>query len=308
MSQSTTREITPILEGYGFFENPHWRGDQLWLADKAKGVVYGVSEDGEVEEGGRFDETITGIGWTPEGALLVATLDLTVWRRDADGSLVRHADLTAADPHHMTDMLVDKQGRMYLAHAGFSLRKPEPFTPSTIIRVDLDGSHVVAATDVFLPNTMSLRDGGSTFLVGETMGQRLTAFAVRADGSLTNRHDFATFGPPLSTEELFSALRGDPDSTSTMVPDGHTNDAEGAVWVADVAARDRVIRVREGGEILDEIVVDGAKIYACELGGDDGRTLFMCAAVREWGSGANVGSDDESASLLTCRVDVPATV
>jgi sugar lactone lactonase YvrE len=296
--------ITALIEGYGFFENPRWRDGRLWLADKAQGVVYAVGEDGSVEAAAKPAGTITGIGWTPEGRLLVATDDLVIWRREEDGSLVQHVDLHAADPHHMTDMLVDAAGRMYLAHAGFNLREAEPRKPSTLIRVDPDGSHVVAATDVLLPNTMSLRDGGSTLVVGETMGQRITAFDVAEDGSLSNRRDWGSFGPPLTTDELFAALRGDPDSTAAMLPDGHTGDSEGAVWVADVGPRSRVLRMQHGGEIMDEIIVEDAKIYACELGGADGRTLFLCAATPSWSSGGKV-EGELGAKLLTCRVEVP---
>jgi sugar lactone lactonase YvrE len=147
---------------------------------------------------------------------------------------------------------------------------------------------------LWFPNGMALTDA-AVLLVGETFGNRVTAFDVEPDGSLTNRRVWAEFGPLPSTTELGNAL-----GQLVVAPDGCSLDADGALWVAD-GSHSRVVRVREGGAITDEIR-PGLGTFACMLGGADGRTLFICAAPDF--DGRNRAAATE-AKLLALRVDVP---
>jgi len=88
-----------------------------------------------------------------------------------------------------------------------------------------------------------------------------------------------------------------------VAPDGISGpDAEGAIWVAD-ALGNRVVRVREGGEIAEEISTGEVGVYACVLGGENGRTLFLCTAP---GFAEHERRDTREARLLAVDVAVPA--
>jgi sugar lactone lactonase YvrE len=163
-----------------------------------------------------------------------------------------------------------------------------------LLRVDPDGSVTQVAEDMWFPNGSVLTDDG-VLLVDETFGNRITAFDVDAEGTLTNRRVWASFGDLPTERDLQAAL-----GQLVVGPDGCGLDAEGALWIAD-ALGNRVLRIREGGEIAEEVPV-GTGVFACMLGGQDGRTLFLCAAPdfdREARSAAR------EAQLLSCHVDVP---
>jgi sugar lactone lactonase YvrE len=166
-----------------------------------------------------------------------------------------------------------------------------------LVRVDPDGSVSVAAAGLLFPNGSVITPDGSTLIVAESWAQRLTAFDLQADGSLANRREWAGFAPPQAP-----AGPGQPAQWG-CAPDGITLDAEGAVWVAD-AANKRAIRVREGGELLEEIRAGDLDVIACTLGGDDGHTLFLCTTP-DFRLPPEEAARTRPARILTCRVEVP---
>jgi sugar lactone lactonase YvrE len=168
-------------------------------------------------------------------------------------------------------MLVDYEGRAWVGNFGFDLFGGAPACPTVLIRVEPGGTALAAAHDLVFPNGAVLTPDGRTLIIAETFANRLSAFTV-SDGLLTTRRTWAAFGNFPSTAEVARIV-----NEADVVPDGICLDAEGAVWVADVANR-RLIRVAEGGKILDELKTNGLCAFACMLGGDDGRTLFACAA------------------------------
>ena len=86
-------------------------------------------------------------------------------------------------------------------------------------------------------------------------------------------------------------------------PDGCTLDAEGHLWVAD-GLGGPTCRIAPGGDIVDEIELpDGLAVFACMLGGEDGRTLLLCAAPDFLEVSRR---DAREAVLLTTTVEVPA--
>jgi sugar lactone lactonase YvrE len=266
-------ELKVLVDGYTFFECPRWRDGRLWLSDFYTETVIAVTPDGQVEDIAHVAGQPSGLGWLPDGRLLIVSMkDQKILRQEADGSLVEHADLSGVATGHLNDMVVDSAGRAYVGNFGFDLMAGETPVTTTLIRVDPDGTVSVAADGLAFPNGTVITPDGATMILSESFGNRLSAFSVGADGSLGERRDWATFGPlpaaGLGTEEIFAGL--------AVAPDGIGLDAEGAIWVAD-ALHDRVIRVREGGEITDEIQI-GMGAYACMLGGPEGRTLYACAA------------------------------
>jgi sugar lactone lactonase YvrE len=305
MMLNPERSIETLVDGYGFFEGPHWRPDKrLWLVDKGHKAVYAVTADGDVETiaEGLFSAP-NGITWLPDGRLLMGMESCEVLRVEPDGSVVEHVDLRPHIPvGYISEIIADPQGYVYVAHVGFDMRSFAPFQPASILRIDPDLTVSVAADDLRLPNNMSLRDNGTTLVSSEMLAQQLTMWDIGANGALSNRRAWATFGDPMGSDDLLASLQGDANSLATLFPDGHTNDAEGAIWAADVSYPSRCVRIGQGGEIFDEIRVEGLNFYACELGGPDGDTLFICAAP-EWQNGAR---STGTAKLLTCRVEVPA--
>jgi sugar lactone lactonase YvrE len=168
-------------------------------------------------------------------------------------------------------MLVDHEGRAWVGNFGFDLLGGARACPTVLICVKPDGTAQVVADELWFPNGMVLTPDGRTLIVAETFMNRLSAFTVTGD-RLSERRTWAAFGLPSTSTDVSEMI-----AQAAVVPDGICLDAEGAVWVADVV-RNRFIRVAEGGAILDERKTDGLNAFACMLGGEDGRTLFACAA------------------------------
>jgi sugar lactone lactonase YvrE len=291
----TAGEPTVVLDGYSYLECPRWRDGRLWVSDFYTNQVVATDCRGSTEVVAEVPGQPSGLGFLPDGrALVVSMRDHRILVRSGSGELSEHADLSGAVPGMLNDMIVDERGRAYVGNFGFDLMGGADLRYTTLTRVDPDGTVTTVAEDLGFPNGMVILPGG-VLVVAETFAGRLTAFDVDEDGGLRNRRVWAQFGETPQTEDVEEAVQ-----RLQVAPDGICADAEGAIWVAD-AIGSRVIRVREGGEIIDEIPA-GTGVFACMLGGDDGRTLFLCAApsfpeherrpVRE-------------AQLLAVHVDVP---
>jgi len=215
-----------------------------------------------VDLAGRSEEVVevagqpSGLGWTPDGKLLVVSMtDRRLLRLEAEG-LVEVADLAALASFHCNDMVVDEQGRAYVGNFGFDLDGQGEFAKAALILVEPDGRARIAADDLAFPNGSVITPDGRTLIVAESFAARLTAFEIGSDGSLGGRREWAK-------------LTG-------AVPDGICLDAEGAVWVASPVSNE-VLRIREGGEVLDRIPTSQSAI-ACMLGGPGRRTLFVLSS------------------------------
>ena len=261
---------TTLVEGLRFGECPRWHEGRLWISDFYDGAVLSVGEDGEVRREVEIDGEPAGIGWLPDGRLLVAErLSRRVLRVEPDGSLVEHANLNDVATFHVNDMLVDPAGGAYVGNFGFDLDAflaehgipaalAEPGPPSAnLARIDAGGTVSVAAPEMRFPNGMVLTDDGRTLVVAETIALRLSAFAVSADDGL------------LSDRRVWAALDG-------VAPDGIALDHSGAIWVANAIAPECLL-VAEGGAVKERVETT-QPCYACGLGGADGRTLFMVTA------------------------------
>jgi len=289
-------EFTPLISGLSFTECPRWRDGRLYFSDFYTHRVLAVATDGTAETIAHVPNQPSGLGFLPDGRLLIVSMrDRKVLRREADGSLAVHADLSALAPWHANDMLVDHDGRAWVGNFGFDLTGGAPPRTTVLICVEPDGAARIAADGLGFPNGMVLTPDRKTLIVAESFASRLSAFSV-SGGSLSERRTWAAFGNPPRSADHGSALR-----ELAVAPDGICLDAEGAVWVAD-ATHQRLLRVAEGGRILDELTAGGLGLFACMLGGDDGRTLFVCAAptFREAEAAAN-----HRASILMTKVGVP---
>ena len=291
------REVTTLFEGGRFFEGPRWRDGTWWISDFYRRTVSRIATDGTETVVTEVEAQPSGLGWLPDGSLVISSMKDHKVLRFADGELSVLADLEGMVGGHLNDLVTDAHGHTFVGNFGFDLMGGGAPAPATLIRVDPDGTATVAARDLHFPNGTVITPDGSTLIVGETTGNRYTAFDLAPDGTLSNRRVWAAFGALPQAETFLEGM-----ALIKVAPDGCSLDAEGHIWSAD-ALNNRCVRVAPGGEIVDEITVPGdLGIYACQLGGDDGRTLLLCAAP-DFFEHNRIGSDD--AILFTTTVDVP---
>jgi sugar lactone lactonase YvrE len=253
-----------IREGLFFGEGPRWHDGRLWYSDFYAHAVHAMGADGEDERVLELDGQPSGLGWLPDGRLLIVSmLDRRVLRVETTGEVAVHADLALLATGHCNDMVVDAQGRAYVGNFGFDIEAPRergvPPPPAVLALVGTDGSVSVAATDMLFPNGTVITPDGRTLIIAESIGRRLTAFDIGTDGSLSGRRVWADL------------------SAIPVSPDGICLDAEGAVWAAN-ALSPVAVRVAEGGTVLREAEFSQT-CFACMLGGEDGRQLYGLTAV-----------------------------
>jgi sugar lactone lactonase YvrE len=264
-----------LLTGVVFGESPRWHDGRLWFSDWGAREVVTVDPDGHRDVVQRMPVFPFSLDWLPDGRLLIVSSGLQ--RREPDGSLVTHADLSRLGPA-WNEIVVDGRGNAYVNQAGFDLMSGAEPTSGTIALATPDGAAREVADGVWFPNGMAVTPDNSTLIVAESYRSRLTAFDIGPGGDLSNRRVWADLG--------------------TDVPDGICLDAEGAIWYADVPNR-HCVRVREGGEVLQTIAVDRG-CFSCALGGPDGRTLFIVAT--EWRGPEAMFQGEPTGQVLTVEV------
>jgi sugar lactone lactonase YvrE len=293
----TERTVTTLFEGGGFFEGPRWRDGTWWVSDFYRHAVSRIAPDGTEEVVVEVAAQPSGLGWLPDGSLVISSMKDRKVLRFADGDLSELADLSGLAGGHLNDLVTDAAGRTYVGNFGFDLMGGGAPAPADLLRVDPDGSVTVAAADLHFPNGTVISPDGRTLIVGETTGNRYTAFTVEDDGTLTDRRTWASFGDVPVADTFAEGL-----GQIKIAPDGCSLDAQGRIWCAD-ALGNRCVLVAEGGEILDEVRVPGdLGIYACALGGPEGTTLLLCAAPDFFEHSRAVARE---AVLFTVEVDVP---
>jgi sugar lactone lactonase YvrE len=277
------RTFETLADGGGFFEGPRWHDGRWWVSDFYRHTVFAIAPDGATEEVMTVEAQPSGLGWLPDGSLLVVSMrDHKVLRRSPDGTVSVHADISEHCGGLANDIVVDTDGHAYVGNFGFDLMAGESPAAAVICHIAPDGTVDVAADDLRFPNGAVITPDGSTLMVGETMGSQYSAFSRAPDGALSDRRVWAT--------------------VEGVAPDGCTLDAEGCIWAAD-ALGNRLVRVAEGKGVVDEIPgPNGLGVYACMLGGEDGTTLLACAAPDYFEHNRAVARE---AILATTTVDVP---
>jgi sugar lactone lactonase YvrE len=212
-----------LLEGGSFFESPRWHDGRWWVSDFFRGVVLAVDGRGRAEEIARVEAQPSGLGWLPDGSLLVVSMRDRRVLRQADGALHVYADLAELCDWHANDMVVASDGRAYVGNFGFDLDGEEPM-PTNVVRVDPDGSACVAADRLLFPNGSVITPDGQTLIVGETFGRRYTAFTIAAGGSLVERRVWAD----LSSARIAPTAAPSTQRAASGPPMPHTSDAAGS--------------------------------------------------------------------------------
>jgi sugar lactone lactonase YvrE len=246
-----------LLSGLAIGESPRWHEDRLWFSNWGAQEIIAVDLDGNSEVMARVPTTVPFcIDWLPDGRLLVvAGQEAQLLRGNPDGSLSTYAELGNISERPWNDIVVDGRGNAYVGNIGFDFPEGE-FTPGILALATPEGSARQVADGVAFPNGIVVTPDNSTLILAESYSNRLSAFDIATDGGLSNRRVWADLGDG--------------------VPDGICLDAEGAVWYGDVPNK-RCVRMREGGEVLQTVELDRG-CFACMLGGEDGRILFMVAA------------------------------
>ncbi len=270
-----------LLEGLIFPEGPRWHDGALYFSDMHGCVVWRLTPDGEANKVQEFPSHVSGLGWRPDGTMLVVSMDDRRLLRLTPQGPQTAADLSTLVLNPINDMVVDLKGRAYVGGFGFNLFKGEEPRATVLLRVEPDGDVRVAAGDLQFPNGMVITPDGKTLIVAETLGACLTAFDVEPDGALGKRR-------------VFAAIEG-------LTPDGICLDAEGAIWVAWPGSN-RIIRVRDGGKIAATIELPGRHSYACMLGGADRCDLYICTALGHMPEDLAKG---RSGKIEVVRVEVP---
>ncbi len=252
-----TLKTQPLIDDIAFGEGPRWRDGRLYFSDMHSAKVLAVGLDGVSEEICRVPNGPSGLGWLPDGRMLVVSMtDRRLLRQEPDGALSEVADLNPWAAYHCNDMVVDARGRAYVGNFGWDLHGGGEPRPANLVLVMPDGEARVAAEDLEFPNGCVITPDGNTLIVGETMGRKLTAFRIEADGSLCDRRVWA--------------------DTPGILPDGICLDAEGGIWVASPVSQG-CFRILEGGEITHKVEVE-TEAFACMLGGPERRHLLICTA------------------------------
>jgi sugar lactone lactonase YvrE len=274
--------LRTLLSGLAFPEGPRWRDGRLIFSDMHAHEVVAMTPDGARETLVSRDSPVSGLGWLPDGRMLIVDMQAqALLRREADGQVVPHADLSAVATGLCNDMVVDAQGRAYVGNFGFPLtERPDP-KPAKMALAYPDGRVVEAADELMSPNGTVITDDGKTLIVGESFGGRLTAFDIAADGSLSNRRLWAQLPSP-------------------AVPDGICLDAENAIWVASPTTNE-VLRMKEGGEVAERIGASQG-VFACMLGGPGRKTLYVLTA---GGSDPEASKRHRSGRIEAVEVAVP---
>lgn len=290
-----TRQATVVAEGLYFGEGPRWHEGRLWFSDFYDHAIKSLNPDGSI----RVEVALapparpSGLGWLPDGRLVFSDmLARRVLRREHDGRLVVHGDISAIATWHCNDLVVDAFGRVFIGNFGFDLdtavadrvagRPPTvQNTPAKLARVDLDGAVTEVAAELGFPNGTVITADHTTLIVAESFAARLTAFTLTENGGLTDRREWA-------------ALPG-------VAPDGICIDGSGQVWVANAQGSECIL-VAEGGEIIGRVETS-QHTYACMLGGADGHTLYVLTA----GSSSPGAVDRQRTGRIeTARVDTGA--
>jgi sugar lactone lactonase YvrE len=264
---------TRLAEGFCFGEGPRWFEALLWFSDMLGEAVHTVSLDGSVTTLPLPGHCPSGLGFRPDGTLLIVSAEHRVVLGYDGDTVTEIADLSGIAPADLGDLVVDGRGRAYVgsqARAG-----------GVIVRLDPDGSVTVVAEDLDFPNGMVITPDRGTLIVAESIARRLTAYDIGAAGGLSGRRVFA------------DGLDGPPD--------GIALDAEGAVWTSMTLAR-QFERVLAGGAVTDRVEIGDRAAIACMLGGPDRRTLFLLSSSDAYPAKL-VGT--RAARVETVRVDVP---
>lgn len=281
MASQSSLKTEVLADGFIFLEGPRWHNDRIWVSDMFGGSIYTVTTAGAAEKIVDVPAQPSGLGFLPDGTPLIASMKDRRLLRLEDGGLVSHVELGSLVTGDLNDMVVDEQGRAYVGNFGFDLFGGADFRSANMIMVNPNGKAQVVAEEMEFPNGTVILPKGDTLVAAESFGHRLTAFDIASDGRLSNRRIFADLGE--------------------YGPDGICLDQEGAIWVS-AFNHGIFMRVTEGGAVTHQINLDDRFAIACQLGGNDGRSLFCLTCEGTW---QDVCTGKSRSRIEVVTVDTP---
>jgi sugar lactone lactonase YvrE len=274
-----------LIDGLLFPESPRWHGGALWFSDMYAGRVYRFTpvtpESGHLKLVAEVPGRPSGLGWLPNGEMLVVSMADRRILRLGPGGMGVHAELADLVAGDANDMVVDANGRAYVGNFGYGYAEGVEVEPTGIAIVEPGGQARIGADGFLFPNGSVISADGRRLIVAEGFRQALTEFTVGETGGLSERRQFAD-------------LRGE-------IPDGIALDADDCVWVA-LPLRQEFIRVERGGNVIGRISVAPRSAFACALGGPERRTLFMCATL---GGPEQIRAGRSQGAVMVADVDCP---
>lgn len=278
----TNLKLETLADGFVFLEGPRWHDNRLWLSDMWGNTVYTLTAAGKRTTVARLPNRPSGISFLPDGRMVVVSMtDRKLMQVDGSGNLSTYVDLTPYVSHDINDSVADQQGNIYVGNFGYDLLNHADPKTADLIMVTAKREIRVVARDLNFPNGTVITPDGRTLIIAETFASVLTAFDRAEDGSLSNRRIWAELGQ--------------------RTPDGMCLDQAGAIWVSSFVTGE-FVRVLPNGTIAEVIPCPGKRAVACNLGGDDGRTLFALTFAGEL---ADIASGQQLARVEVCRVEVP---
>lgn len=262
--------VQTVSTGHTFLESPRWHEGALYVSDFfAKEILRFPDGTGAPEVVATVEGIPSGLGWLPDGQMLVVSmLDQQILCLTNDG-LVQHADLKGRVRGVPNDMLVDDDGRCYVGSTAHSWGDESDFGPTSLLVVQPDGTVLTAIDDLNFPNgIVKLADG--RLLVAETYAGRLRALTVGIDGVPVSAQVWADF----NSVDYFDVEQA--HAEVDVEPDGLCLGREGTVWIADAKGRG-VARVREGGEVVEFVETGDLSVFAAQAVGSK---LFLCCSPR----------------------------
>jgi len=281
-------KIDVLTTGRGLVESTRWHDGRLWFSDWTAGEIVAIDDDGASETIVRHPSFPLCFDFRPDGRpVLVSNPRMALLTLEADGELTTYADLAHLSPFGFNDIVIDGRGNAFVNTGNFDFAAGPPagaVQPGFVAVVPPGGGTArIVAGDIAFPNGMAVTADNRTLIVADSYRHHLVAFAIGADGSLSDRRVWADLGD--------------------AAPDGICLDAEGAAWYADVPHQ-RCVRVAEGGEVLAAVELDRGG-FACMLGRGVDPHLYVVAA--HWPGAAAAFRSDVSwdGQVLRTPVTVP---
>ncbi len=277
-----TNKFEVLADGFVFLEGPRWHDQKLWVSDMWGHEVFSINEQGSRSSIVKVPGRPSGLCFLSGGELVIVSMeDRRLLELTTEGMLTEYANLSELVTGDINDAVVDSKNNIYVGNFGYDLFAGADPVPANLVRVSADGKSREVASEMNFPNGTVISRDGATLICAETFGNRLTAFTLRDDGSLSGRRVWAELGE--------------------RTPDGICLDQEGAIWVSSFVTGE-FVRVMEGGQVTHCHPVPGKKAVACNLGGNDGCSLF---ALTYEGELEGLAAGDRNARIEVLRVDVP---
>ncbi len=272
--------LVKVADGFHFLEGPRWHENKLWFSDMHGYKVYNLDIAGNLSTLAEIPEQPSGLGWLPDGSLIIVSMLDRKLMKLKDGELSIHADMSHLTPYQCNDMVVAKDGTAYVGNFGTDSVEGKIYK-TCLISVTQEGETKICADGLLFPNGTVISPDGKELIVGETFGGNLTSFKINESGELSHRTIWARV-MPLHFKIITSIIRflniplKESNSTPFPIPDGICLDSDDGIWVASPTTAE-VIRYKKGGKITDRIATP-RPAYACMLGGKDEKELYILTA------------------------------